>query len=356
MAEGVFDQTAGGRLNAKVVWTRDEANPVVPPIAAPAMGGLESTRCMNPFILRVGDEYRLYYSGGDAGHVQRLCLATASVKSPTQWQRQGVVLDVGPAGGFDAKWVVLPHVLRVGSKWHLYYTSNSGVGEGLAQFPGIGLAVSDDGRHFERLGTEPVIAASGRDGDADAIGIAGGSVIEVRLPTGDTEWRFYYTGCPTVGKELHLNQQKIICYATSTDAIHWEKRGPLMGRDPNRDYEDVATAGPVVHQLADGSFRMWYSAIGTRWGYYSICYAESDDGLTWRRGEAWGDNLQLTPDGKGVGQQGTLGQWETQMVAYPAVIEEGDGLRLFYCGNGYGSTGIGTARGKIVPAAPVVGA
>lgn len=31
------------------------------------------------------------------------------------------------------------------------------------------------------------------------------------------------------------------------------------------------------------------------------------------------------------------------MTEYPNVIQEGDNLRLFYCGNGYGSTGIGTA-------------
>ena len=31
------------------------------------------------------------------------------------------------------------------------------------------------------------------------------------------------------------------------------------------------------------------------------------------------------------------------MVEYPSVIAEGDRLRLFYCGNGYGQTGIGTA-------------
>ena len=107
-----------------------------------------------------------------------------------------------------------------------------------------------------------------------------------------------------------------------------------MLRDPDRDYENVAAAGPVVHQNADGSFRMWYSAIGTRWNYYSICYAESDDGIDWRRGKRYGDNLQLTPQGDG---------WEKQMVEYPSVIQEGDRLRLFYCGNGSGRTGIGTA-------------
>ena len=31
------------------------------------------------------------------------------------------------------------------------------------------------------------------------------------------------------------------------------------------------------------------------------------------------------------------------MTEYPNVIEENGRLRLFYCGNGYGATGIGTA-------------
>lgn len=35
--------------------------------------------------------------------------------------------------------------------------------------------------------------------------------------------------------------------------------------------------------------------------------------------------------------------WESKMTEYPNVIAEGDKLRLFYCGNGYGATGIGTA-------------
>ena len=110
-----------------------------------------------------------------------------------------------------------------------------------------------------------------------------------------------------------------------------------MLRDPDRDYEDIGVAGPVVHLETDGTFRMWYSAIGTRHGFYSICYAESDDGVHWRRGAQPDDNLQLSPTGTG---------WEQQMVEYPTVIREGDHLRMFYCGNGYGRSGIGTAVSK----------
>ena len=204
----------------------------------------------------------------------------------------------------------------------------------LHAFPGIGLAISRDGERWEKYDENPILSRSGKDGDPDAVGVAGGSVIRVRLPDGATQWRFYYTGCPTLGPDLFLNQQKRICLAVSEDGVAWEKQGAVMLRDSGRDYENVGVAGPVVHQRDDGSFRMWYSAIGTRWGYYSICYAESDDGLLWRRGDRYGDNLQLQPAGTG---------WEKQMVEYPSVIAEGDALRLFYCGNGYGQTGIGTA-------------
>ncbi len=319
-------------LKLPVRWVRDERNPVLPPGKS---GPFDAARCMNPWVLRIGDEYQLYYSGGDAKGHQRLYLATAPVDDVSNWTRRGPLLENGPAGSFDARWCVLPHVVQVApDRWHLYYTGNAGRGSGLSAFPGIGLATSTDGRTWTKHKGSPVLLRSGQHGDPDAIGMAGGSVLKVKLVDGQTEWRFYYTGCPTIGSPLPLNQQKTICLAVSSDAIRWKKQGAVLYRDPNRTYENIGVAGPVVHQTDNGEFRMWYSAIGTKWGYYSICYAESDDGIHWRRGPKVGDNLQLTPQGSG---------WERQMVEYPSVIAEGKRLRLFYCGNGYGQSGIGTA-------------
>lgn len=316
-------------LRQPVRWVRDANNPIL----APRPGQFDATRCMNPWVVRVGEQYRLYYSGGDRSGAQRLAVATADVSDLSDWKRSEPLLDTGGAGQFDARWCVLPHVVRMPDRWHMYYTGNAGRGSGLSAFPGIGLAISSEGDRWKRYQSDPVLAASGQQGDPDAIGIAGGSVID--MSDGDSpEYWFYYTGCPTVGKPHHLNQQKTICLAVSTDGIQWHKRGAVMLRDPDRDYENIGVAGPVVHREADGTFRMWYSAIGSRWGYYCICYAESRDGIHWSRGARSGENLQLAPDGDG---------WEQQMVEYPSVIREGDHLRLFYCGNGYGRTGIGTA-------------
>lgn len=323
-----------GDLRQPVTWQRELPAPCLPP--GPS-GTNDATRCMNPWVLREGNEYRLYYSGGDGQGKQRICLATAAVNDLANWQRHGPLFDVGAAGSFDASWCVLPHVVKIAEgRWHLYYTGNAGRGAGLSAFPGIGLATSEDGKTWTRHEGNPILKPTGQPGDPDAIGIAGGSVLAVALPHGQTEWRFYYTGCPTIGQPLALNQQKTICLATSLDGIQWQRQGAVMLRDPERDYENIGVAGPVVQQQADGTFRMWYSAIGTRWGFYSICYAESDDGRHWRRGGQYGANLQLTPHGDG---------WERQMVEYPTVIAEGAGLRMFYCGNGYGKTGIGTALG-----------
>ncbi|WP_298862941.1 hypothetical protein [uncultured Gimesia sp.] len=320
------------KLRSHIKWDRDQNNPILPPRSA---GNFDSTRCMNAWVIRNENQYRLFYAGGDDRSVHRIGLATAAIDDLNQWSRQGPMLDVGKPGSFDARWCVLPHVVQTKSdRLHLYYTGNCGKGSGLSAFPGIGLAISDDGQNWKRHAETPVLAPSGEAGSPDAIGIAGGSVIQVTRADGVSEWRFYYTGCPTIGKPHLLNQQKTICLAVSDDGIHWKKRGTILQRDPNRDYENVGVAGPVVLQREDGTFQMWYSAIGSRWGYYCICYAESDDGIFWTRGALYGENLQLEPSKSG---------WDSQMVEYPSIIRENNRLRMFYCGNGYGRTGIGTA-------------
>jgi|GEM_PF-234258 len=325
-------------------WIRDEGNPILPP-GRP--GSFDSSCCMNPYVVTVGDELYLYYAGGDDQGRKRICLATTSSDDPTHWVRHGPVLELGEPGSFDAFWCVLPNVAQVGpDRWHLYYSGNSGVGEGLSAFPGIGLAISADGRHWQKHPGNPILSPTGKDGDPDAVGMGGGSVMQAQLPDGTTEWRMYYTACPTLGDDLFLDQQKRVCLAVSQDGVRWQRRGAVMFRDPDRDYENVAVATPIVEQSGDGLYRMWFSAIGTRWGAYSLGYAESDDGIDWRRGGHYGDDMQLGPIGD---------SWERQMVEYPYVIPDDGRLRLFYCGNGYGATGIGTAVSSPLRATAVEG-
>src|SRR5690606_27025872 len=117
---------------------------------------------MNPFVVRQEDQYWLFYAGGDPEGRRRICLATAPVSDVGEWTRHGVVLDLGGKGAFDEYWCVLPCVHRIGGRWHLYYTGRHGQPAlGLQSFTGIGLAVSDDLRHWERLREEPVLRGDG---------------------------------------------------------------------------------------------------------------------------------------------------------------------------------------------------
>lgn len=313
-------------------WRRDPANPVLPPDPDRPP---ESTRCMNPFVVRTADQYRLYYSGGDGEGSQRICLATAPLDEPARFARHGVILPLGERGLFDSKWCVLPCVHRFGARWHLYYSGNEGSDLGLQSFPGIGLAVSEDGFHFERYSSDPVITGDQTTQFPHNRGIAGGgSILEDVEPDGTVEYRMYYTlATGTKSPDVRIDQEKHCAVCHSADGIHWTDHRLIMS--PRRDVanEDIAVAAPFVWRDGD-LYRMLYCGIGSRWGFYSISQAVSEDGYAWLRGVG-DENLTLSPD--------PSSPWESQMVEYPCVIGEDEHLRLFYCGNGYGMTGIGTA-------------
>src|SRR5437764_6101825 len=72
----------GFRVHA---WERDRRNPVLPPSPKGGANTSDVGCCMNPFALRRGDEYLLFYAGADAAGRRRICLATAPVGDLTAW-------------------------------------------------------------------------------------------------------------------------------------------------------------------------------------------------------------------------------------------------------------------------------
>jgi len=60
--------------------------------------------------------------------------------------------------------------------------------------------------------------------------------------------------------------------AVSRDGIEWEKRGAVMLRDPNRDYETVAACGAILRTSEDGRF-----TIGTNWERVCEVFHNEDD-------------------------------------------------------------------------------
>lgn len=312
-------------------WQRDSRNPVLPP----GPNEFDATACMNPFAVRQGDEYFLFYAGGTKEGGRRICLATCPVSDVGHWTRLGPLFELGGPGSFDAYWAVLPCVHRIGDKWHLYFTGrNPELSAGLQSFTGIGLATSADLRNWTKYSPEPVLRGDGFAQWPDNKGVAGGgSLIEIPQPDRRILYRMYYTlATGTPNPDLRIDQAKQSVIAHSYDGLEWFDKRVLFGARPEADYENAASIGLNLWPTKKG-WHALYAGIGTRFGFYSICEASSVDGLNWERGEP-GENLTMAPQGDG---------WESQMVEYPNLIEENGRLRLFYCGNGYGATGIGTA-------------
>ncbi|HBH82571.1 MAG TPA: hypothetical protein DDY34_02025 [Bacteroidales bacterium] len=317
-------------------WLRDPRNPIL----TPGGGWFDVGCCMNPFALRVNDDYYLYYAGADKNGGRRICLAITPVSDVTKWTRLGPLFERGKKGSFDENWCVLPCVHKINGKWHLYFSGQSAdQGVGLQAFRGIGLAVSDDLKTWSRYSEDPILLGDGFPEWPDNKGIAGGGrILEIPKKNGKILYRMHYTlanGVPD--KTLQINQAKQSVIAHSYDGLTWFDKRVVMRPRAEAEYENAATIALNVWKT-EKRWRAIYAGIGTQFGAYSICEAVSDDGLVWDRGKP-GENLALPPVGDG---------WESKMTEYPNVLEENGKLRLFYCGNGYGATGIGTATAEIL--------
>lgn len=139
-------------------------------------------------------------------------------------------------------------------------------------------------------------------------------------------WRMWYLSCTgwflQDGKPMHRYHIK---YAESDDGIHWRRNGDVA--IDCRSDQEYAISRPSVLQDAHG-WRMWYSFRGQA---YRIGYAESDDGKAWRRL----DHLA----GLDVATSG----WDSEMIEYPFVFDHKGQRFMLYNGNGYGHSGVGLA-------------
>jgi len=147
-------------------------------------------------------------------------------------------------------------------------------------------------------------------------------------------WQLWYatvTGFVAVNGRQEPQYQ--IRYAESADGIEW-RRPPVTCI--GYDFDGEANGRPCVIK-EDGRYRMWYcyrSIIDYRTDTsksYRIGYAESDNGVDWTRL----DHLA----GIGCSEDG----WDSMMVAYPCVYEHRGKKYMLYAGNGFGEAGFGYA-------------
>ena len=139
-------------------------------------------------------------------------------------------------------------------------------------------------------------------------------------------WRMWYvSGTGWEMKDQRPQHRYHIKYAESSDGIEWKREGFVCIDYKSQD--EYAISRPCV--VRDGDlYRIWYASRGSS---YRIGYAESKDGLKWTRKDH--------ESGIDVSATG----WDSEMIAYPYVFKHEDGYSMLYNGNDYGRTGIGYA-------------
>lgn len=229
------------------------------------------------------------------------------------------VLSCGPLGCFDDHGVYPASIVEHDGRLWMYYIGwNPGPRPPLF-YSSIGLAFSEDGgESFQRLQPSPILARSPHDPCL----VTSPCVLKI----GDL-WRMWYVSgfrwervrVGEGGEELQSYYH--IKYAESDDGLNWRREGRVC---IDLDEGERNIARPCVVRERDG-YGMWYSF--NRGEGYRVGYAESPDGLTWNRQDA-------------AVRFGDAEFPETESVrAYPWVFEAGGSRYLLYNGESYGRDG-----------------
>jgi sucrose-6-phosphate hydrolase SacC (GH32 family) len=268
-----------------------------------------------------GGVLRLYVAFCDEKTVGRIGFVDVAADDPGRVLRVSdrPVLDIGRPGDFDENGLLPTCVVPVGDKLFMYYVGYQ-LGQKVRYFQFEGLAISDDGgQTFRRYGRVPVIDRS----DAEPHHRTSAFV----MPDGDLFKMWYVAGgdwTAVNGKSLPVYNLR---YFESPDGKNWPRAGAVCLDFAGPD--EHAFGRPWVLKSA-GSYRMFYS-IRTKSKGYRLGYAESTDGVRWRRKDEE-VGIDVSPTG-----------WDSEMIAYSSVVEHNDRTYLFYNGNNCGETGFGYA-------------
>ena len=147
----------------------------------------------------------------------------------------------------------------------------------------------------------------------------------------DGIFKIWYLSCTNWFIDRHgkVTHRYHIKYAESEDGINWKRNGTVA--IDYRDQHEYAISAPRVVRDKD-QYRMWFSSRATRdIPTYRVRYAESSDGIHWVRKDEEVD-LDVSDSG-----------WDSEMICYPYIFDHKGNRYMLYNGNDFGKTGFGLA-------------
>jgi len=206
----------------------------------------------------------------------------------------GLILPLGPAGAWDSAQLSNPRVIRLGATdWRMWYYGRDPDFDSLVRLPTgrIGLAVSTDGRHWQRVaGSATRGAVMDPAPDPERFDSAHIGVGDVHA-TADGFDMWYFGGPQNVQQlgELTFNGFPLrIGRATSRDGKHWQRQsglfsGAVLNHGAPGEADAFMVGWPQVLQLSAEVRRMYYHSVNPVTNKFFICAAESVNGSDWQK-------------------------------------------------------------------------
>jgi hypothetical protein len=241
------------------------------------------------------------------------------------------VIPKGDVGCFDEHGIFPISPIRV-DDIILAYTSGWARRTAVSVETGIGLAVSDnDGYTFKRFGKGPVLTSSLNEPFLIVDGF-------VRSYNG-VFYMFYIFGkkwTETIESAIPERIYKI-ALATSVDGINWKKNDGNQIIDDVIGDEECQALPTVINR--NGIYHMYFC-------YRFATDFRSNPDRGYRLGYAYSTNLiDWVRDDKNSGMElGKPGEWDSDMMCYPHLMEIHNKVYLLYNGNNFGKDGFGLAE------------
>jgi predicted GH43/DUF377 family glycosyl hydrolase len=118
-------------------------------------GSWDERGVADPYVLRVGEWFYMYYLGQDRARRQRLGVARS--RDGIEWEkyRGNPILELGEAGAFDETGLGEPAVWSLDNWYWMLYTARD-----RKEYRRLGLARSKDGVNWSRVTTAPVLSGT----------------------------------------------------------------------------------------------------------------------------------------------------------------------------------------------------
>ena len=281
-----------------------------------------------PTVMNLGDILRVFFSTRDETGVSRIACLDVDARNPINIKQiyENPVLDLGDAGCFDEHGVMPSCVIPnpVDSKQQLLFYSGWSRRLEVPYSNLAGVAVSNNGINFKRVGKGPVLTTK----LFEPYSATSPYVVQ----KGDDYNMYYSSGTSWQKINGKLEHTYNIKKATSKNGLDWEQLNQVCLKE---NHPEEAITRPTILEL-NGMSHMWFCFRGSRDfrggdDSYRIGYAKLDENENWVRDDSLA-GITISKNG-----------WDSKMVAYPYVVKTNYGIYMFYNGDGFGRSGFGVA-------------